>query len=149
MRLLMFYAETFAWEPGQPSIPQAEAEPAAGSAAGALVAFIHAEEVDGDRPGWSVTRAIKQIKWLAGKFHTREVVLHYFSHLAAERSPPELARELVEAMAARLRTAGYGVRITPFGHVCRWSMTVPEDSLGRVFVEIVPPRGERGEEEGA
>ena len=62
--------------------------------------------------GKVVTKAIKNVKWVAGKFASKRVVLHSFAHLGRDTAPSPVAGKLVEAMAERLRGAGYEVTIT-------------------------------------
>jgi hypothetical protein len=138
LKLLMFYTPLFRWEPASRTLPEAEDPAAPGEANNCVTAFIHVESSDPSGEGRIITRAIKNIKWLAGKFGTRAVVLHYFSHLSSDRSEPAAARGLLEAMASRLSLAGYTVRLTPYGWVNRLAMEVTGESLGRVFVDIGP-----------
>ncbi len=136
MKLLLFYTHEFWLRPfarNLPDIPDCDEETAVD---GAVLALVHSEPADGERRGKVVTRAIKNIKWVAGKFDSKRVVLHFFAHLARESATPELARELVDAMAQRLRGAGYEVRVTPFGWFNEFRLHVAGESMGKVFVEI-------------
>lgn len=102
----------------------------------AVVAFVHAEAGDPARQTKVVTKALKNIKWLAGKFDTRRVVLHSFAHLGPDKAPPELAQEFLQRMQERLTSAGYEVAVTPFGYFNEFRMHVAGPSLAKVFVEI-------------
>ncbi len=143
MKMLMFYSPSFWWKPHQKALPEAGEVTEGGETRDSLVCFIHAEPPDGQDPGRVVTRAVKNIKWLSGKFGSREVVLHSFSHLSLEKADPATTRELLEAMAARLVSVGYRVDTTPYGYTCSWGMEVVGDSLGRVFVDIPVREGSR------
>ena len=136
MRLLLFYVHDFWMKPSVKSLPDAEEAEDAIERERAVVAFVHCEPADAGRQGKVVTRAIKNLKWLAGKFDTKRAVLHYFAHLAAETAPAETARAIVESMAARLKGAGYEVAITPFGYFTEFRLHVAGESLAKVFVEV-------------
>jgi hypothetical protein len=145
MKLLLFYSPAFWWEPFSKALPDAEEAAGRHRAEKCLVAFIHAESTDEGQPGRAVTKAVKNIKWLARKFETPRVILHYFSHLSTDKAPPVLARGLVEEMADRLASVGYQVIITPYGYTCSWGMEVAGESLGRVFVDIPSESQNAGE----
>jgi hypothetical protein len=102
----------------------------------AAVIFFHAEAKDGAQQSKVLTKALKNIKWLANKRGLKNVVLHSFTHLGGDTASPELAQEFLEAMAARLRATGYQVWLTPFGYVCEWDLSVYGESLAKVFKAI-------------
>lgn len=106
------------------------------SAEGAVLALVHAEPSDEERRAKVATRMVKNIKWVAGKFSSRRVVLHYFAHLGRERAPAEFAKELVEAVAERLRGVDYDVTVTPYGYFTEFKLHVAGESMAKVFVEI-------------
>ena len=136
MKLLLFYTHEFWLKPfakNLPDTPDCDEETAVD---GAVLALVHSEPSDDERRGKVVTKAIKNIKWVAGKFDSKRVVLHFFAHLGKESASPELARELVEAMAERLRGADYDVQVTPFGYFNEFRLHVAGESMGKVFVEI-------------
>ena len=78
-------------------------------------------------------KLLKNAKWLAGKFETRNIVLHFFSHLSESRADPEYARELLENAAGRLDQSGYVPHLTPFGYFCEMKMHIGGESLAKVF----------------
>ena len=59
----------------------------------AVVVFIHAEAEDEERASKVLTKMVKNIKWLAGKFSCKNVVLHSFSHLSTSSASPDFARQ--------------------------------------------------------
>jgi hypothetical protein len=136
MKLLLFYTHDFWMKPFEKNVPDAEDSDAEIACSGAVLALIHAEPRDLEARGKVVTRAIKNIKWVAGKFDSRRVVLHFFAHLGKEAASPEGARELVAAMAERLEGAGYEVRVTPFGYFTEFKLHVAGESMGKVYVEV-------------
>lgn len=136
--MLMFYNLCFWWEPFTKIIEDSKDSEGLTEEKDCLTSFIHVEPSDERDTGKVITKAIKNIKWLSGKFKTRRVVLHYFSHLSIDRAAPALARDIVCSMERRLSNAGYEVSTTPYGYSCRWGMEVAGESLGRVFVDIRP-----------
>lgn len=136
MKLLLFYVRDFWMKPfvkNLPDVPDAESEL---SSEEAVLALIHAEPADAERRGKVVTKAIKNIKWVAGKFESKRAILHFFAHLGVEAAPPEVAHDLVDAMRERLEGAGYEVLVTPFGYFNEFKIHVAGESVGKVFLEV-------------
>ncbi len=79
---------------------------------------------------------VKNIKWIAGKFNTKNVVLHSFNHLSSSKSTPEFAQSLLEEAIERLRRTGYEVMPTPFGYFNEFKIHVAGDSLAKVYKEF-------------
>jgi hypothetical protein len=102
----------------------------------AAVIFVHAEAEDEQQRSKVLTKALKNIKWLANKRSLKNIVLHSFTHLAGSKAPPEFAHDFLEEVAGRLRRTGYNVWLTPFGYVCEWELAVYGESLAKVFKEI-------------
>ncbi len=101
-----------------------------------MVTFVHAEAEDEERLAKVVTKALKNIKWLAGKFDSRRVVLHSFAHLGKSKAEPAFAQSLLYRIRDRLEAAGYEVLVTPFGYFNEFRIHVAGPSLAKVFVEI-------------
>lgn len=136
MKLLMFYAPSFwfkTFEKVLDEVPESEQEQ---EVCQAVVVFYQAEAADPERRGKVLTKLLKNIKWLAGKFDTKTVVLHSFNHLSASKAPPEFAGSLAEEAAVRLGNSGFQVTSTPFGYLNEWSIHVAGESLAKVFKEI-------------
>ena len=136
MKLLMFAARHFHYRPFARSIPDGPDAPDAAEVPDAAVIFIHVEAEDEPRRPKVFTRALKNIKWLAGKRSLRHVVLHSFTHLSPSKADPGFAQALLEELANRLRSVGYEVWITPFGWVCEWELSVYGESLAKVFKSL-------------
>ena len=136
MKLLLLFAHDYWLAPYEKSVTEApdRTEPMAATAA--VVALVHVEALDPEQHAKLVTKSIKQIKWLAGKFDTRNVVLHSFAHLAATRAEPAQAEALLADMRARLDAAGFAVQVTPFGYFNEFRLHVAGPSLAKVFVEL-------------
>jgi hypothetical protein len=101
-----------------------------------LVALIHVEPQDLATRGKTTTKALKQIKWLARKSSTQNVVLHSFAHLATESAPATEAQAFIEDMQKRLQDTGFTVQNSPFGYFNEFQLHVAGPSLAKVFVDI-------------
>ncbi len=136
MRVLLFYGPEFWFRTHSKVIESAPDDDRECRVENAVVAFVHAEPKDeGDASGVE-TRLVKNVKWLAGKFGSKSAVLHYFSHLGSELAPPEFTRGVLDRAAERLRSVGFRVETTPFGHFCEWRLSVVGESLGKVWKEL-------------
>jgi nucleotide-binding universal stress UspA family protein len=136
MRLLLLYAHDYWLRPYEKSVPEAADRRDEMAAVAAIVALVHVEADDPPEHSRLVTKAIKQVKWLAGKFGTKQVVLHSFAHLASTNAPPDAAEALLDDMRARLAAAGYAVQVSPFGYFNEFRLHVAGPSLAKVFVEF-------------
>lgn len=136
MKLLLFHAPEFWFRTHSKALTDAPDDFREKRVESCVVVFVHAEPRDAeDRPG-VVTKLVKNVKWLAGKFGARSAVLHFFSHLGGDPAPPELARDLVAEARARLESVGFLVETTPFGHFCEFRLAVSGESLAKVFKEF-------------
>ena len=136
MKLLLFYAPRFWFKTFQKVIehvPDSEREERFDKA---VVVFYQVEEEDVERRANVLTKFVKNVKWLAGKFGSRTVVLHSFNHLSASKAGPEFAGPLIEEARERLERTGYTVGVTPFGYLNEWKLHVAGDSLAKVFKQI-------------
>lgn len=107
-----------------------------GEATKAVAAWVHVEPRDAERASKTVTKLVKNCKWLAKKWETETVVLHSFSHLAMELAGPEAALELLEKAKARLESVGYQVVVTPWGHYNDLEVSAPGHPLARIYKEF-------------
>jgi hypothetical protein len=136
VKLLMFQARRFWYRPFSKTLEQAEDASGEEKVPEAAVIFVHAEAEDEQQRSKVLTKALKNIKWLANKRGLKNVVLHSFTHLSASTASPEFAHSFLEEVAERLRRTGYNVWLTPFGYVCEWELSVYGESLAKVFKEI-------------
>ena len=134
MRVLFWYCDIFAWNPTLKTLDDAPAAlPAAHEKA--VVAFIHVEPKDaGD--GAVETKLVKNAKWLARKWETRQVVLHSFTHLGEEKADPGEAKALIDRVQQRLETAEYEAVQTPYGYFNDLSIEAPGHPLARIYKEF-------------
>jgi len=135
LKMVLFLAERFAWRSHSKTLPDAPDEKVDASVEDALVAFLHAEADDPDKPKLE-SKIVKQLKWLANKRNLKTIALHSFTHLSASTAPPEYARELLNRLADRLTRNGYRVHQTPFGWFCSWDLAVYGESLAKVYAEF-------------
>ena len=138
MKLLLFQAPRFGWKTFSRILPDVPEVDVADEVTEAVVAFVHLEPRDEDperRP--SVFRhALKHLKWVANKRGLRTVVLHSFTHLAAETASAPFADAFLGELAERLTQTGYAVKRTPFGYFCSWDLAVYGDSLAKVWKDL-------------
>jgi len=132
MRVLLWYFDRMAWTPTRKTIEEAP-DGESGEAAGAVGAWIHVEPEDQGRAGKVETKLVKNCKWLAGKWETKRIILHSFTHLAEDKADPEFAQGLVTRARERLEGAGYEVIETPYGHFNDLELSAPGHPLARVF----------------
>ncbi|OGW73013.1 MAG: hypothetical protein A3J72_00160, partial [Nitrospirae bacterium RIFCSPHIGHO2_02_FULL_40_19] len=102
----------------------------------AVVIFYHSEAEDAEKKDSVLQKFVKNTKWIAGKFNTKNVVLHSFNHLSISKSSPEFAQSLLDEVVERLERTGYTVMTTPFGYFNEFKMHVAGDSLAKVYKEF-------------
>ncbi|NDY42394.1 hypothetical protein G3N55_06000 [Dissulfurirhabdus thermomarina] len=136
MRLLLFFAREFHFTPFQKTLDSAPDAAGGETWTDAVVVFYHCEARDPGRERSLVTKAVKNIKWLAGKFGSRRAVLHSFAHLASDKAEPDFSRALAAKIRERLEGAGFEVAETPFGYLNEWRLHVAGESLAKVFKEL-------------
>lgn len=136
MKLLMFYTYEWWYRTASKSLPDAPDVEKEESVKGAAVIFFHSEAEDEAKRDAVVQKFVKNIKWVAGKFSTKNVVLHSFNHLSSSKSSPEFAQALLNEVTERLQRTGFKVMATPFGYFNEFKMHVAGDSLSKVFKEF-------------
>ena len=136
MKLLMFYVHEWWYKTASKSLPQFPDREGEESLKNAAVIFFHSEAEDEANRERVLQKFVKNTKWIAGKFSTKNVVLHSFNHLASSKSSPEFAEALLKDVKERLRRTGYEVMLTPFGYFNEFKMHVAGDSLAKVFKEF-------------
>jgi sugar phosphate isomerase/epimerase len=132
----MFYAPSFWYKPFEKTLEDVDDHCEEKAVEAAVVVFYQCEAEDVERRKKVLTKALKNIKWLAGKFATNTVVLHSFGHLSTSKAPPEFTGELVREVIRRLENTQYVVHTTPFGYLNEWKIHVAGESLAKVFKAI-------------
>ena len=136
MKLLMFYAREWWYRTASKTLETAPDIDIDESMQNAVAIFFHSEAEDEERYDSVCDKFVKNVKWLAGKFSTKHVVLHSFNHLSTSKSSPAFAKRLLDDVIIRLERAGYTVMQTPFGYFHEFKMHVAGDSLAKVFKEF-------------
>ena len=136
MKLLLFYAPSFWFKTYQKVLQQVPDQKVETDCHHAVVVFYQVEAEDPERRRKILTKFIKNIKWLAGKFDSNSVVLHSFNHLSNSKAPADFAEGLVQDARQRLERNGYSVTVTPFGYLNEWKLHVAGESLAKVFKNI-------------
>jgi len=136
MKLLMFLAKQFTFNPFEKTLPDAGDGGGEVRVTDTVVVFVHAEPQDEADPAGLETKFVKNVKWIAGKRAFKNVVLHSFTHLAETSASPEFAETFLQNAATRLRNTGYQVTLTPFGWVCEWDLSVFGEGLAKVFKSL-------------
>ncbi len=136
MKILMFFAKRFVCSPYEKVIDNAVESPESVNAESCVVVFYHVEPDDENRTKSVVSKLVKNIKWLAGKFKSRHVVLHSFNHLGTEKASPEVARYIISQVIEKLARRDYVIKETPFGYQNEWIMHVAGESLAKVFKQL-------------
>ena len=135
MKLLMFQARRFWFRPFSKTLADAGDAHGEEEVREAVVVFLCAEAEDESKEGKLLTKALKNIKWLARKRGLGRVVLHSFAHLSARVASAGFAGGFIETLEARLINTGYEVHTTPFGYFCEWELSVYGESLAKVYKE--------------
>ncbi len=136
MKILMFYAPSFWFRTYKKVLEEVSEQNIERNIENALVIFYHSEAEDIDRKSSVLTKFVKNIKWLAGKSGTKNLVLHSFNHLSVSKAPPEFTVEFILDVKKKLDKAGFTVSETPFGYLNEWKIHVAGDSLAKVFKDI-------------
>jgi len=132
----MFYSPEFWFKTYEKVLPDVPTRDADTVVKDTLVVFYHTEAGDTEREDSVLKKFIKNIKWLAGKFDTNNVVLHSFNHLSTSKASPDFTCGLIDKAKKRLAGSGLIITETPFGYLNEWKMHVAGESLAKVFKDI-------------
>jgi hypothetical protein len=124
MKLLLFYAHSFAYETASKGLPDVPDLQKKESQQDTVVVFYHVEAEDVEK------------RTMCGKFNTRNVVLHSFNHLSGSKADPDFSETILDEAVERLARTGYQVMVTPFGYFNEFNLHVAGDSLAKVFKEF-------------
>ena len=137
MKLLMFHVKHFWYRTYERNLEIAEEiDEEGGLEGGGILAWVHVESCDLADPDGVARKAAKNLKWLARKVDAASVMLHSFAHLAGDRADPRDATRVVERIGKRLRSVGFEVKETPWGHFNEFRMHVEGPSLAKVWKEF-------------
>ncbi|PID39176.1 MAG: hypothetical protein CR984_07795 [Proteobacteria bacterium] len=135
MRVLFWFCDEFGVNPSMKTLEDApQADP--GSWSACVAAFIHVEPQDIVEGSTAETKLVKNTKWLARKWETRQIVLHSFTHLGEKKAGPAASKALIDRVHVRLENAGYTAAQTPYGYFNDIFMKAPGHPLARIFKEF-------------
>ncbi len=134
--MIFWYMERFKYHPAVKNLPEAESVSEDREINNAIVAFVHAEEQDTENASKVETKLIKNLKWLAGKWDCKTLVLHSFAHLSESKSDPQFLKDLFDRAEERLKGSGFEVFQTPYGYFLDIEIVAPGQSLARVYKEF-------------
>lgn len=136
MKLLMIYAEKFAYKTSIKNLEYVEKLAENKQIENALVGFIQIEQQDEDDISKIETKMIKNLKWAAKKNDTNKIVLHSFAHLSLSKADEGITKELFNRAEKRLEKSGYESSQTPFGYFLDLDIQAPGKSLARIFKDF-------------
>ena len=136
MKLLMIYANRFAYKTSLKSLESASDTTEQKVIENALVGFIHVEEKDEANLSNVETKLIKNLKWAARKNNTERILIHSFTHLSESKASSAITKQLLDNSEQRLKKADYEVHQTPFGYFLDLDVKAPGNSLARIFKDI-------------
>ncbi len=136
MKLLVVYADRFAYRTTLKSIDSEDDLDESKGIDNAIVGFIHVEPHDEQRAGAVETHLVKHLKWAARKNQTMRIVLHSFAHLAEEKASWEFTKGLLDRAQERLNKSGYETHQTPFGFFLDLHVDAPGHPLARIFKSV-------------
>ena len=135
MRVLFWFCNNFNWTPAIKTLENVpDAKPAEND--NTVVAFIHIEPRDVEDGSSAETKLVKNSKWLARKWETKNIVLHSFTHLGEEKAEAIKAQELLDRTRERLEKAGYSIVQTPYGYFLDLEIKAPGHPLARIYKEF-------------
>jgi hypothetical protein len=136
MKLLMIYANRFAYKTNLKSLESVPETTEQKTIENAVVGFIHVEEKDEVNLSNVETKLIKNLKWAARKNNTERIVLHSFTHLSESKASSEITKQLLDNSEQRLKSADYEIHQTPFGYFLDLDVDAPGNPLARLFKDI-------------
>ncbi len=101
-----------------------------------IVAFVHIEPEDVQEDSSAEKKLLKNLKWLAKKWHNQSIILHSFTHLGEAKAEPQQARELLNRVEQRLLNVGFQVIQTPYGYFLDLDMQAKGHPLARIYKEF-------------
>lgn len=136
MKLLMIYADRFAYKTSKKTLEIVEEYEGEKQIEDVLVGFVQVEKEDEEKIDKIETKLIKNLKWAAKKNETNNIVLHSFAHLSLSKAEPEITKAIFNHAEKRLANADYKIWQTPFGYFLDLDLKAPGKSLARIFKEF-------------
>lgn len=137
MKVLVIYADRFAYEPAIKNLEEVETIEKGAAHENCIVAFIQMEEDDEEKTVASrEKKLVNHLKWTARKNDTQYIVLHSFAHLSESKASPEFTKAIFDAAEKRLQNAEYKTAQTPFGYFLDLDIKAPGHSLARIWATL-------------
>ena len=136
MKLLMIYMKEFGYKPTIKTIESMPDFTEEKLYHNTQAAFIQVEKEDEENSASVKRKLLKNLKWVAGKNETKQIILHSFAHLSESKADYVFTKELFDEVEERLTNSGYEVNQTPFGYFLDLKIDAPGFSLARVFKDI-------------
>ena len=136
MKLLCFYCNEFSYTPQIKTLPDYPDFTTGKTFNNLILAFIQAEEQDEDNAKSVEKKLLNQLKWVARKNGTKNIVLHSFAHLSESKADHKFTKDLMDKVEARLKNVEYITDQTPFGYFLDIKMDAPGKSLARIFASF-------------
>ncbi len=133
MKLLMIYMNKFSYNPTIKTVESMPDFTEEKEYENIQAAFIQVEKEDEENETAVKKKLLKNLKWIAGKNSTKEIILHSFAHLSESKAEPEFTKSLFDNIDERLVNSGFEVKQTPFGYFLDLKIDAPGYSLARVF----------------
>lgn len=136
MKLLMIYADKFAYNTNIKNLESVESYEENKQIENVLVGFIQVEQKDEEDIAKAETKMIKNLKWATKKNKSSNIILHSFAHLSMSKADETITKEMFDRAEKRLKDSGYEVFQTPFGYFLDLDIQAPGKSLARIFKEF-------------
>ena len=136
MKVLMIYANEFAYEPRIKSLPGYPDITEGKSYKNVQVVCVQVEAEDAENLKNKETKLVKLVKWASKKNNTKHILLHSFAHLSESKASPEVSKTLFDKVEERLKNSGFEVNQTPFGYFLDLKLDAPGKSTARIFKTV-------------
>ncbi len=103
----------------------------------ALVTYISFEKVDEEKEEASSVLLARNVREIADKVETRNIVLYPYAHLSSSLSKPDTAKIILERTGQLLRDDGYHVLSSPFGWYKSFKISCKGHPLSELSREMV------------
>ncbi len=136
MKLLCFFCNEFSYTPQIKTLPDYPDFTKGKTFNNLILAFIQAEVKDEENAKSVENKLLNQLKWIARKNETKNIVLHSFAHLSPSKAGHQFTKELLDNIETRLKNVDFITEQTPFGYFLDIKMDAPGKSLARLFTEF-------------
>lgn len=136
MKLLCFFCNSFSYMPQIKTLPEYPDYTESKTYEDLILAFIQMEEHDTKHAKSVEKKLLNQLKWVARKNETKNIILHSFAHLSDSKADPQFTKTMLDKIEKRLKNVDYITDQTPFGYFLDIKMDAPGKSLARIFTSF-------------